>query len=315
MSRSKHPLHLALALLLSFALGLGAATFPVASSKAAVPESESESESDVDAARDVHRITFEVDWSELGKRGGGLDNKVREHLRPSFEAAGLQFVALDDDPELHLRLRLRVLESDRWDFGLHFEFVDGDQVEPAVEWVDCYLCMDARMFPRLDELSPRVIANTLERLEDDAASSDEGETGGESGDDDGGAGDDGPSDGDGNGDGGEPAPPPKTIGPLGFAGIVGLGLGAGLTIGGGVEISRGVHFSPIPEDLLRRTRVDDRTPGLVLLGIGVPVIVAGALMLGIDLARRSKARKNHPNMALLPLLGPQTNGLTFVGRF
>lgn len=254
-------------------------------------------------------IHLQVDVAELGEKGIGLDKVIRDHVGPRLEAANFELV---DVPQaaIVVRLRLRVLESSPYDYGVHFEFIDGTTREPAVEWADCHGCIDAKLMPILDERLPALLLALDERgkrvaaeseAEAEAASGGEGETGEEAPVED------------------EPVdtrPRPKPITGLGIGGAIVAGLGVGAVIGGGVELSRGLIVEEATTD--ERKRIDHRPPGYVLVGVGAAAIVAGAVMLGVDLAAQAKKRKAHASAArtqIVPLLGPESVGLGVGGQF
>gem|GEM_PF-1621626 len=266
------------------------------------------------------RVALEADVSELGELGHGLGKKMIEQLQDDFEAAGIEVVGVGEPADVALRIRIRVLESDEWDYGLHFEFVGEDKkrTRSAIDWFDCHLCVDARMFPRLDAVAPDLIAAIEREVASMAEVGDSGDNDG-SGDTEGGGSSDSGEDSDTGEDpdgGSEPPPPkPKPIGALGFAGVAGLALGTGLGIAGVVELPRGVALgqsdaTPFLDE------IDHRTPGLVLLGVGAAVFVAGAVMLGIDVGTRAKKRR--PDTARLPTVSPlvgRITGLGVAGKF
>jgi hypothetical protein len=242
------------------------------------------------APRTVH---LKVDVDELGDRGIGLDKVIFDELGPQIAEAGFELV--DEDAATVLLVRLRPLESSKYDYGLHFEFVEGGHRTPAVEWVDCHLCSDAKLIPALDARLPALILALDARAEELAAEA----TG----------------DGDG-GEGHEPDPEPKAITGLGIGGSVIAGLGIGTLIGGSIELSRGVVTESSGEQ--DRKRTDHRPPGYALVGVGATALVAGIVMLGVDLAAQSKKRKARTKgerTQVIPVLTPETIGIGVAGRF
>jgi hypothetical protein len=236
-------------------------------------------------------LSLTVNVDELGDKAIGLDDVIIKQLTPTIVDAG--FVLVDEDEAATVLLvRLRPLKSSPYDYGVHFEFVDEGHRQPVVEWVECHLCVDSSLLPLLDDRLPAVLMALEARAEELAAE---------------------PT-GDGDGDGSEAAPKPITG--LGIGGVVVAGLGIGVLIGGGVELSRGL----VIDDRLneQRKRVDHRPPGYALVGVGATALVAGVVMLGVDLARQSKQRKAHAQAKraqVFPILTPGSVGLGVVGRF
>lgn len=103
-----------------------------------------------------------------------------------------------------------------------------------------------------------------------------------------------------------PRAPLATMGKAGIGllggGVVVAGVGAGL-------LSQGQKLDEQDGQPLERTGRDYRPPGIAVLVSGGALIVAGAVMLGLD-------RKNAPKRkeALVRVL-PGLNGMTIVGRF
>jgi hypothetical protein len=248
------------------------------------------------AAPDPRTVSLHVDVDELGDKAIGLDKKILEHIGPPIDEADFQIVGDDSDAAMVLRVRLRVLQSGEYDYGVHIEFVHGDSREPVIEWVECRTCVDARLFPVLDEQLPALLL----ALEDRAKELTVEPTG--------------------DGDGGEPDPGevamPKPTTGLGIGGAIVGGLGIGALIGGGVELSRGlvIDETTTTED----RRIDHRPPGYALIAVGATALVAGAVMLGVDLAAQSKKRKARAQAEraqVFPILTPESVGLGIVGRF
>lgn len=230
-------------------------------------------------------VNLTIDVTELGDKGIGLDKVIRDHLGPRIEAADFALVG-QQEAAIVLRLRLRVLESSQYDYGLHFEFVDGTTREPVIEWTDCHACVDDKLMSLLDDRLPAVllaldtrakqIAKQAEPVETVEPVPDESE----------------PVD--------EPKSAPNPITGLGIGGSVIAGLGVGALIGGSVELSRGVVVESFDRE--QRDRIDHRPPGITLVSLGTTAIIVGAVMLGVDLAKQSRKRKR--SVARRPLVFP-----------
>lgn len=245
------------------------------------------------ADSDPRTVSLQVDVDDLGDKGIGLGDKILEHIEPRIAEADFRIVKDDDDAAMVLRIRFRALQSSEYDYGVHFEFVEGDSREPAIEWVDCHMCVDARLIPVLDEQLPALLLALDERADELAVA--------------------------GNGDGGEPepvGPMPKPITPLGIGGSIVAAIGVGALIGGSVELSRGVMTESLQRE--QRDVTDHRPPGYTLLGVGATALVAGIAMLGVDLSAQSKKRKARAQAEraqVFPLLAPGSVGLGIAGRF
>jgi hypothetical protein len=250
---------------------------------AAAPESETQP--------GPRTLSLQVNVDELGDKAIGLDDVIVKQIAPKITEAGFVLVG-EDEAATVLLVRLRPLKSSPYDYGVHFEFVEDGHRQPAVEWVECHLCIDSTLIPLLDDRLPAVILSLEARAKELAAE---------------------PA-----GEGAEPvdAPKPKPITGLGIGGVVVAGVGIGALIGGGVELSRGLVVEEPTTD--ERRRVDHRPPGYVLVGVGATALIAGAVMLGVDLAAQSKKRKaraSAPRTQVVPLLGPASVGLGVVGKF
>lgn len=240
-------------------------------------------------------VRIEVDEDALGDGGVGLDTQVAEQMKPAFEEGGIQLVETDQTDALLLRIRIggKAEDVELFDFQLHFELIDGKTATRLIEPVHCGGCFDHVLYETLVKQVPALIDAIEAELR--------AETG------------DTPPSGDGDGDSSEP--PPKAIGPVGFAGIGVSALGIGVTIGGAVGLSLGL-VEQRPGDFYDRTVTNHRPPGYALLGVGVGATVAGLVMIGVDVGRRAKQRKQRPQQAVVvPLMSPTSAGVGVVGRF
>ncbi|KIG14938.1 hypothetical protein DB30_06240 [Enhygromyxa salina] len=236
-------------------------------------------------------VRLEVDADELGDKAIGMSQMIVDRVGPRVRAATFELVGDGDPAEMVLRVRLRVLKSGEYDYGVHFEFVDdGGGREPAIEWVDCHVCVDARLIPVLDEQLPALLMSLEARVE---ALADAREAGAA-----------------------DETPPPKVITGLGIGGAIVAAVGVGVLIGGGVEVSRGV----VLEDGLdeQGVRTDHRAPGYALVGVGAAALVAGVILLGVDLGVQAKKRKQRAGAGqarVFPLVHSTSVGLGVSGKF
>ncbi|PRQ09169.1 hypothetical protein [Enhygromyxa salina] len=242
-------------------------------------------------------VCLEVDVEGLGDSGIGLDQTVRAQLGPRITQAGFVLVAADEATVV-LQVRFRALQSGDYDYGVHFELVDHDQREPVIEWVDCHMCVDARLMPLLDEQTPKLLAALDARVaavEPEPRSvpppvlmpARDVETGEIVAEPD-----------------RSVEPPPRRITTVGISGAVIAGIGVGVLIGAGRELSRGVVVDDVGREQV--VRVDHRPSGYVLLGVGTTAVAAGLTMLLVDVGRQTR---------LYPLASRDDAGLGVIGKF
>gem|GEM_PF-3940732 len=244
----------------------------------------------VTADLDDRQVWIEVDNSELGKQGIGLDLVVLDKLSPEFLAAGYTPVSTPLQGP-HVRIRFEVLQLDRYHYGIHFEIVDGDHVEAARKWVACMTCVDAKLIPEIEDNAGILIKALGERRNPQV---------------------EGPSE--------VPAapvePPVKSIGPVGFAGIAVATLGAGALVAGAVEYSRGTiqssrNYGPL-------TTTEHRPVGGGLLGGAVAGLAGGLSLILADVIPRAMARRRQASLgtpSLSPVLTSSFVGGTYTQRF
>jgi hypothetical protein len=247
-------------------------------------------------------VTIQIDVTSLPEEERGVAPVVLGELRTTLEGAGHQ---VSDEPTpgaIVLRARLRHMEAGNRNYGIHFEFMDGDRAAPAMEWVECIFCTEARVLERIRESAPDLLAAVERQVPKTSAESDTGdETGGEPIDDVG------------------PGPAKvKPIGPLGFAGIGVATLGLGAVVWGAVDLGRGRVYDNSHAGIgTRRPWTDFGPRGTALLGAGIGGVVLGGALLVTDLAIRSKKRKSLGTSAgvVTPMLSPQSLGLGWTQRF
>lgn len=220
------------------------------------------------------RVGLRVDAEELGSGGESVEAKVEEVAGEVFAAEGFEEATEELDPRIVVVVE-RTGTEENPGFVVGYSIEQGEEVLPgSARQSDCSLCTRTELLERIREELPGLLK--LARAHQVAAVGDGGEEGGGEG---GGEGEGGEG---GDGDGGET----KAIGPLGFAGIgVGvLGL-AGVGVGVGFAV-RG--FEPVDETL--KDRVNYRTPGNIVLSIGGAALIAGVMMIAVDVSKRKKAR-------------------------
>lgn len=267
--------------LLLCALGVGPAS-PSSEPPAAASSSE--------AAAEAIRVHLRVDAKALGEEGIGMDGMLVEALGPKLEAAGFTLVEGPGDDVISLQIRLRVVRKSEYDHGVHFEFVEGEAVEPAIEWRMCLICGDFRLLELLEASSEELIEAIRKRASE---------------------GPEAPA-------GGTPEvqpPPPRPLGPMGGVGIGVAALGLGSTIAGAVLLARGRVFDEL--DDLNKTGTDYRPYGTAFLAAGVAAVVTGGALLTADLIIRKNKRKNQrlSSQAFYPMLSIDTFGLGYTARF
>lgn len=102
------------------------------------------------------------------------------------------------------------------------------------------------------------------------------------------------------------------IGAAGIAGIVVLAGGIGLTAFGGVELAKGQETDRSDPQF---PTVDDHRPrGIAFVAAGGTAVIAGAVLLAIDLTVLKNRRKRRA-ARVAPLLTPRVVGLGVSGRF
>jgi hypothetical protein len=218
------------------------------------------------------RVGLRVDAEELGSGGESVEAKVQEVAAEVFAAEGFAGASEELDPRIVVVVE-RTGTEENPGFVVGYSLEQGEEVLPgSARQSDCSLCTRTELLERIREELPGLL--TLAREHQVAAVSDGGEEG-EGGGEDGGDGGDGDAAGE-----------RKAIGPLGFAGIgvgvlglAGVGTGVGLAVRG---------FEPVDET--RQDLKDYRTPGNVVLSIGGAALIAGIVMIAVDVSKRKKAR-------------------------
>lgn len=108
-------------------------------------------------------------------------------------------------------------------------------------------------------------------------------------------------------------PAPRTLSPVGLAGILVGSAGVGLASAGLLRLTQGERRTVSYDDREMIVATDPRPQGRAFLGAGLGVMAVGLTALALDLTvlRSGRARR----MVLVPLLGPTTAGLSVHGKF
>lgn len=220
------------------------------------------------------RVGLRVDTKALGADADPIGTKVRDQAKLVFDQDGVLEPLDDQDPVIVVVVE-RARNSEDPGYVIGFSIEQGEDVVPgSARQSDCSLCTRTELIERIESELPKLLDLAGEVQVDRSGGEDDGgDEGGE---------DEGPEDG-----GGEPV---KAIGPLGFAGIglgvVGLGgIGAGVAL-----VVKGVE--PIPNEGGQFKNY--RTPGNVILAVGGAALIAGVVMIALDVSKRKKQRRGQP---------------------
>jgi hypothetical protein len=179
----------------------------------------------------------------------------------------------------------RARNSEDPGYVIGFSIEQGEEVVPgSSRQSDCSLCTRTELIERIEGELPKLLelAATVQVQREQPG----GEEGGDGADA-------------GEGEGGDEGGEIEAIGPLGFAGI-GLGvLGLG-GVGAGVALAvKGIE--PIPNQAPDTKNY--RTPGNVILAVGGAALIAGVVMIALDVSKRKKQRKAQRDAARLQWIG------------
>ncbi len=244
-----------------------------------------------DAVTEVERIRVIIDTSRLSKSDSErIRPYVYEQVIGYIEAEG--FSVTSKKVPTTLRVRIEYLDQEDLEYAVHYDIQRDVGASTDVPWVACVACVDAALLRKIEEGLPPALARIRQLTPSEPEPVEQPPTTDE------------PT---------KPAPAP--IGGLEIAGAVLAGVGLGVVIGGGVEYGRGVEVEG--ESDQTRFRVDHRIPGGVMLGVGSAALLVGVALLATDLGKRAKQRKSADKREarVLPILGPGTVGLGFVGNF
>ena len=217
-------------------------------------------------------VGLRVDAKALGADADPIATKVRDQAKTVFADSSVLEPIDERDPVIVVVVE-RARKSEDPGYVIGFSIEQGeDVVSGSARQSDCSLCTRTELIERIEAELPKLIRLATEHQVDRSSDDGGGEEAGE---------------GDEGGDEGGGVEPVKPIGPLGFAGIgVGVvGLGG---IGAGVALAiKGVV--PVPNEAGQRTNY--RTPGNVILAVGGAALMAGVVMIALDVSKRKKANK------------------------
>lgn len=214
----------------------------------------------------VARVGLRVNTDALG---GGAEEPMRvkivEVSTAAFRDQGFGEILDEQDPLIVIVVE-RTGDEENPGFVIGYSIEKDDEVVPgSARQTDCSLCTRTEVIERIEKDLDPLLELALEHQAERAV--------------------EGPGDGDGDGSVVGPVDDRK-IGPLGFAGIgvavvgvAGVGAGVGLAVKG---------FEPVGGTTVRLK--DYRTPGNVILGVGGAALIAGVVMIAVDVGKRKKAR-------------------------
>jgi hypothetical protein len=211
------------------------------------------------------RVSLRVDTDALGGADEPMKAKIVEIATGVFRNQGFVDAIDDQDPVIVVVVE-RTGDVENPGFVMGYSIEQGDEIVPgSARQSDCSLCTRTEVIERIEkDLEPLLELAREHQVEREGV-----EVGG---------------DGDGDGDVG-PVGDDRKIGPLGFAGIglavvglAGVGAGVGLAV-------KGVEPTP-PYQKSK----DFRTPGNVILAIGGAALIAGVVMIAVDVSKRKKSR-------------------------
>jgi hypothetical protein len=229
------------------------------------------------------RAGLRIDTEKLGADGEPIATKIREQAKAVYERESFQDPLDERDPVIVVVVE-RARNSEDPGYVIGFSIEQGDDIVPgSARQSDCSLCTRTELIERIEGELPKLLelAATVQ-VQREVPGGDEGGEAGEGG-----------------GEGGDEGEPVKAIGPLGFAGI-GLGVVGLGGVGAGVALAvKG--FEPIDDQPGQRTNY--RTPGNVILAVGGVALIAGVVMIALDVSKRKKQRKAGANASRLQWTG------------
>lgn len=220
------------------------------------------------------RAALRVDTEALGSGDDPLKAKIVEVATSVFAEQGFADALDDLDPRIVIVVE-RTGSEDNPGFVVGFSIEKGDEVVPgSARQSDCSLCTRTELVERIEKELPALLKLALDHQPVREVENGDGDVGG-----------------DGDGDGDVDPVDPRKIGPMGFAGIglsvvgaAGVGVGVGLAVKG---------FEPI--EPMFTDRKNYRTPGNVILAVGGAALIAGVVMIAVDVSKRKKAKRAAAN--------------------
>lgn len=246
-------------------------------------------------------LVLEVDVSALPRddETEGLRFLLVERQTRILQEGGIAVVESDSE-----EARIRVTVSRYGEGDLNYRFtvmlLEGEAVE-VERTLTCDLCRDTELVTKVSEEVARVSGRFLHEREAAA--------GAEPGIREGGPAESQPGEF-------ELAPRVRRVGGAGWAGIGLAAAGVGFGVGGAVELAKPATRELSEGDYLTRTVTEPRLLGSTLLGVGIGLIVGGAVLTAIDQTtllerRRRRARQ----LSLTPSFSATGVCLSLSGRF
>ena len=214
------------------------------------------------------RVELRVDTEALGSEGEPLANKISEAADEVVTELGFAEPSESLDPVVTIVIE-RTGDDENPGYVVGFSIEKGEDIVPgSARQADCALCTRGELVATIEAELPSLLELVREHQVPAAVG---GEEGGEDG-------------------GGEET---KAIGPLGFAGIGVAVLGAaGGGVGAAFAVRGVVPDEPGASGAGQALATNYRTPGIATVAIGGVVLVAGLVMLAIDVSKRKKARSS-----------------------
>lgn len=253
-------------------------------------------EPDAGASERVGRVF--IDANGLGDAGPVLAGRMTRVAEGAFKAESVTLTDAPAGPELQVTLAYR----DDGGYAVRYEIVyDGDVVEDGSGSFDCQLCTEDELVEKVEALARQVAPKMMvpqepEEVPDVVIPPD-----------------------DGGSDTGEPTDPtqdedPGKLTKMGKAGV-------GLLVSGGISTIAGIVLVavPRPEPAIEINGVPrvgaTREVGYGALGVGVALVVTGAVLVGIDRKRAKRRAAQSASVSVRPWFQPDGAGLGVSGRF
>lgn len=210
-------------------------------------------------------------------------------------------VEVSDTSPKTIRVVVRMYGENNLNYEATVTLVEEGQAEPRAERVlQCEACSETELVAKVVGEVARVSGLVVYAANQEPASEDE---------------DPSTSDADPTpAAGSDEDPKLKPIGPVGYTGI-GLGVaGLAAAVVGAVYVARGDRVSGADSTMFDRSE-DNPSFGTPMLGVGIGVLVVGAIMVGVDVGRRAKQRRGQDTKRVSLDARPGYAGLSLRGRF